>query len=349
MGATRSWFLAILLMVRASVGSWQKVVIQNAQRLNFAYLERHGGGVDFIRRKQKASDFLEGIAVRRVRLALVSDVSSVGMTGGCSDRGFYQRQWGEYQIVGQGRVAMVIHDSLAGQGVDLQLKKFGPRIMMAFLAGAWVAAVYQPVSEAASKDDLDDYLVQRERMLIAVGRRKLIIGGDHNAALGRGYEEWARERVDGDEREIRDQGVGSAPLHTTATEEGYRAMSWVNATGLWCPDTYKHVHRRGTWRLVGGVAWYVLRIGLHDMQRRHRRRRYSHGGHLVRDRSPTEGLSSQTATYPAAATSFACNARGAGEGAESPVCCAQRERCFAGAVCRGGSYQGGGFPGVACR
>ena len=168
-----------------------------------------------------------------------------------------KRTRGPYRIFGHGRVAIVVQKALlrAADGkteVQPTVVKFGPRLLALWLRGTWFASAWQPegLGTPAKRQELAGYFVAREKLITKVGSARLVLGGDHNASLG-------DCAVIG---ELRDSGtMGRAPLLETGTPAGQAAMEWAGANDLWIPDTFRHIHKRGTFRATRGQRnWHEL-------------------------------------------------------------------------------------------
>ena len=106
-------------------------------------------------------------------------------------------------------------------------------------------SVYQPVWRGNNAEEMDSYRSEVERhIMMSPEKEKVIIGGDHNAHIGRGMER---------------AGIsGKFGLSTETNEAGEDLLNWCEAQGLAHLNTYSNHSKRGTWYSNIWRRWYEL-------------------------------------------------------------------------------------------
>ena len=107
-----------------------------------------------------------------------------------------------------------------------------------------ITAVYQPLW-SNGREGVERYREEIEEELAGRSREEvLIIGGDHNAQIGRGEEM---------------EGVkGKYGLHTPTNEAGHHLLEWCQEQGLSYVNSFFSHRKRGTWYNMAHRRWYEL-------------------------------------------------------------------------------------------
>ena len=140
--------------------------------------------------------------------------------------------------------------------MDRQRKDFSERTTTVVIGEVRLVAVYQPLW-GNGNDARDDY---RHALECQVARSPeneiLVIGGDHNAQIGRG--------------ERRGGTSGGFGLQTQTNRAGEDLLSWCEANGLAYANSFMSHGNRGTWFSRPWRRWYELDGFLVKTTQRHR-------------------------------------------------------------------------------
>ena len=123
-----------------------------------------------------------------------------------------------------------------------QSKWMGERVTAVVCEGMRVVSVYQPVW-GTNEDSMNEYRRDIEIQMALEGRERLVIGGDFNSNVGRGYE---RSGVCGR------FGVGRV------NEAGADLIDWCEEHELAYVNSFMKHRRRGTWFNLRYARWYEL-------------------------------------------------------------------------------------------
>ena len=152
---------------------------------------------------------------------------------------------GRVAIVHGMRTGILLRGEMVERWVDEgELKWYEERVTVVAVAGMRLMAVYQPVW-LQGRNDVEVYRHQIHNQMATVRQRELlVIGGDHNAQVGR---DGRREGV-----------VGAWGLSTATNEAGWDFVDWCEEHGLAYVNSYYRHRRRGTWFSTIHHRWYEL-------------------------------------------------------------------------------------------
>ena len=136
---------------------------------------------------------------------------------------------------------------LRGEALEMwveggQQKWFGERVVAVVVGGLRLVSVYQP-SWGADGEGMERCRRDMERQVAMGNRKRIVIGGDFNASIGRGGE---RRGVCGK------YGLGRG------NEAGRDLVDWCEEMGMAHVNSFMRYKRRGTWRHPATGRWHEL-------------------------------------------------------------------------------------------
>ena len=166
----------------------------------------------------------------------------------------------EMVVVHSERTAVVLRGKMMERWrAERQRRSYSERTTTVVIGKLRCIAVYQPLW-SEGREGIERYRESLEAEIVRCGGEEvLIIGGDHNAQVGRG------EEVEG----VR----GRYGLRDNTNEAGEDLVEWCQLNGIALANTFSPHNRRGTWFNIPRARWYELDGFLIKQDQRHRRMR----------------------------------------------------------------------------
>ena len=208
-------------------GGFRQIITWNLQRLSLRENNRN--------RLRRVLGYIEE---KGWEIILITELSAEGE--GIIWLGEEDRQ---VAVVHSKRVGIILRGEALrlwiGEG---QKRWFEERVVAVVLGGFRLVSVYQPVWDSG-REGMEEYRREIESQVAIGGKEILVIGGDHNANIGRNSE---RDGVCGK------YGIGRI------NEAGIDLVNWCEEHRLAIANSYFRQVRRGTWFSMIWGRWYEL-------------------------------------------------------------------------------------------